>query len=268
VPFSEDTNTIGGDLRITNGVGDHFNQVEDTNVGGDVVFDNVGQNEFTFTINFFTTADSPGRLTVGGDVRYQNRVGGGINTLSNTAVGGGVGFTNLGPGFQNHQLASAAVAGDVTVLSGGQGNVNFSDAAVGGGLGVLTGAGDDVIELSNLEVRRLTAIATGGGADRVTIDDAVFLGPFLLATGSGDDEVRVESGTGPGHEGPTEFRGLVGVSLGVGDDALQLGAAGDPARRVRFGSPALFDGGPGSDALDAANVDAPPGRVTFVNFER
>jgi hypothetical protein len=72
VPFSTDTNTIGGNLRITNGVGDPFNQVEDTNVGGDVVFDSVGVNEFTFTRNFFTTMDSPERLTVGGDVRFQN----------------------------------------------------------------------------------------------------------------------------------------------------------------------------------------------------
>jgi hypothetical protein len=102
-------------------------------------------------------------------------------------------------------------AGDDTVVFGRVGNAPggaaplASKVRTGAGLNVQTGAGDDQIQIANLEVGGALLIGTGAG------DDAVqFVNEFTPAAGS------------PTTLFPTRVRNQVSVHLGEGDDVLSL----------------------------------------------
>ncbi len=278
------TNAIGGSLWVVNGSGSDTNSVADTNVAGGVLFANGRTGPADgFTTNFFGASGSSKRLTVGGDVTFATPAGSSSNSLTDTDAGGdvtvvvgrsGTASVSIGPANVD---GNVTVRGDVTILSGGaQAQVTLGDLpfgssgglVIGRGLQVATGGANDDISLAAVRVGRAANLSTDGGDDRVVIDDSVFARDFNLATGDGADVVRVEGQLTLALGGPTEFRGDVSVNLGKGNDTLQLGVAGDPARVVRLTGAARFDGGAGDDLRDAANVTEGKGRVTFVNFER
>src|SRR5262249_17354921 len=146
--------------------------------------------------------------------------------------------------------------------------VNLSKVRVGRTTSLTTGDGANAVTIDNARFADAFSLATGDGADAVTIDDTVFTDDFNLTTGGGDDMVRVEGQRDPSLAGPAGFRGRVTVELGQGDDELHLGVFDSPARLVRLFDTARFDGGPGSDLRDDANVERGNRPVTFVNFER
>jgi len=229
------TGSVGGDLRIVNSFGSDTTAVWDTNVGDDVRIDNGGNDpDANFTGTVFGALSTPAPVTVGGDVVFCSRGGVVSNQLSGTTVGGDVTFDASGPGEVTHGIGlgfaggTTTVGGDVTVRgAGGPVRVtlgappfSFSDGpalVIDGHLSVVSGAADDEVDLSEVQVGRTTSLTTGDGADAVTIDDTVFAAAFNLTTGSGDDVVRVEGQRDPSLADPTDFRGQVTVDLGQGD---------------------------------------------------
>ena len=276
-------NTIGGDFSIRSAFGPDYNDIRDTNVRGDVLFDVGEALEFDESFSLFSSVNSGAQVTVGGDVTFLAQSES-SNDLLDTNVNGDVSadLSSLLSRFSLLSVGSSRIdsrpyiRGDVDVtIAGGAASVSLADLGFGtnGGLLILgdleieTGDGNDGISFGNLEVRGDTEIETGIRDDFVFINDSLFRSDFSLSTGRGVDQLLIETASSPQTRGTTDFRRRVEVDLGTGDDFLQLGVAGDNERQVRFYSRAEFDGGRGTDRLDAANFVRFDGRPSFRSFE-
>src|SRR5208283_2712929 len=223
-PSSTPTNSIQGNVQIINGPG----QYEETDLSS---------------------------IRVKGNLQVVNQ--------------GGEAITNLG-----YSGGTNAIGGDLGIIDGPVqlGQTMIFDTQVGHSLQVAVGgSGPGTIAIQSSMVGGTTTVRGGNGGDTVYVGDSTFLGNFKLQTGSGSDyvsigtfsidiptiwlvpEYNIENGIpvtlrvvqvdvllDPGH---VSFNGEVNVSLGAGDDELDLGDGAE----VFFAKVAIFDGQGGNN---------------------
>jgi len=225
--------TIVGNFNITNGTGVDFDNLYDTNVGGNVTFKN-GHADATGHAGFLTVANSfnsSSRSEIKGNVSVTYLDGNVVSydNIFDAEVLGNVTF-NHGPGSALTIIDGAAVAQPVVI----RGNLTFTGTGanevkvgaysantgliVGKNFTVTSGAAADKITLNKLEVDGTTKLSLGDGANIVNIDDSRFVGAFNLTTGSDIDTVGLD--TVAGSSGPTTFVRPVVITLGAGNDTL------------------------------------------------
>jgi hypothetical protein len=152
-------------------------------------------------------------------------------------------------------LANTHVAKRIDIRQGAgvSGSTTIADTTVGKGLSIHSRSGGQTVALTSVEVQRNTDITTGRGADTVKVDDSIFHGSMTVNTGRGADSVLIESQGNP-TGATTNFDGPVAISLGSGDDVLQLGITGNAGNHSVFARKVTFNSGNGSDTL--SNSDA------------
>jgi hypothetical protein len=125
---------------------------------------------------------------------------------------------------------------------------------VRGHVNVRMAAGDDAVEVSDIEHRRGLSIETGAGNDTVNVHD-VKLGGFLnIATGIGDDAVTVGSASTPAaalaSDSAANVRAALAIDIFLGDgaDSAQVNGAAAPA--------IIAGGGSGADIVGVHSIRA------------
>jgi hypothetical protein len=161
---------------------------------------------------------------------------------------------------------------DVDIVTGdGDDLVELVDIGLPGALRIDTGNGDDRLDLCDAGARGDAEIATGRGDDLVQLDPGGYGAQLRIDTGVGDDEVRLGSGgyhgdvvvrTADGNDhvalsGPT-FLSTARIDLGPGHDAIGGVYEGEV--------PVTLDGGPGRDVF-APLFHLPHPGLTVRNFE-
>jgi hypothetical protein len=183
----------------------------------------------------------------------------------------------LGAGDNTVQAIGATAAnfaGDVgfTATGTGTNTVTLGDAAgpnniISGGLTIKTsGSGLSTIDLLNMSCMHSVAISTGAGGSNVDLEGSDFChinGTFSLTGGAGVDNVKVAQTTGFAQS--TTFYGGVNLSLGAGNDVLNIGlrdaaltpaGTGDANTHATFMSSItqpIFNGGAGTNKMDYQN---------------
>ncbi len=142
--------------------------------------------------------------------------------------------------------------------------------AVGGNLTVHLGAGDDALHASHARVAGKFQAGAGRGDDSIALDHVWAGRRIYVRGGLGDDDIGMHHvhartsyvNSGAGDDEVTivdSVFGRLGAWMGRGDDVLRVGGT-----RVR--GAALFNGGPGEDALVRLGGNALH-RIAVVNFE-
>jgi hypothetical protein len=290
-PSSGGTNTVRGNLVVTNNFGSSTTEVFDTNVGRDLNLSDAGHPDGTSNIVFGVSSASV-KTSVGGSATLRASQGTGSIRLSDTDVRGGAflwtgeyGPLNEKFGFFTIDVGplvidrTSTIRGDLQIHSTGAAHVNLGMSQEGTfGLNVLrnaivwTGSDADTISMAGLTVGRDLRLNTTAGEDVVAIDDSIFRGLVTIQTGDGADLLMLDGREDVRFTGSTDFLGRGTVNLGAGDDMLTAGVLGDFSRMLRLRSAVRFDGGPGFDSLGfAANLvnlgSARNGPSSFVNFE-
>ena len=169
-------------------------------------------------------------------------------------------------GQRHLTLDNVQVAKTLNILS--IASTTISNTAVGENLVIRSGLDGENVALQGVAVHRNTRIVGGSGADVITVQDSTFNGAVRVRTGAGKDLVQIEANGDPVGR-PTRFRGPASIGLATGNDALQVGVAGQAGNRAVFSNAVFFDGGPGFDALSnpGSNTYIMPSLVSVINFE-
>ena len=211
--------------------------------------------------------------TVTGDLTVITGSGDDVVAADGANIGGNV-HVNTGLGRAQVDFESTPVGGNFTVWAfDNTAEVYLGGAAlttIGGDLFVQTGSGADDVQLDSMSIAGKTTLCTFSGADTVDIVASLFTGDVFIRTGpegeapgsNGGDVVNVERVVDSGTV--TEFVGDLTLRTGAGDDAVNIGLAGDgnPAEGLgAVGSHAEvrgqfdLDGGLGDDTLDYLTAD-------------
>src|SRR5262249_27763433 len=83
----------------------------------------------------------------------------------------------------------------------------------GAGLGIILGAGNDVLVLSNVRVNGVTAIDAGSGNDTISIDQGTFRAGLGIEARGGNDTVAITRST---------ITGPLDIQTEAGTDAVSL----------------------------------------------
>jgi hypothetical protein len=282
-----DASSIGGNLTVTNGVGEDKVDLLDTNIGGNVTVHNGEGSALDRAGRFwmYNNVNDTSRSVVSGNVKVTYLTGEvTYDGMWDTDVKGNVtldhGSGTATTRFDGYSLAlPTRIRGNLTIRGTGEAFIAIGQSlnhglSVGKNLNLITGDLNDFIESYLLKVGLTTTIQTGGGADTIDIDDSVFLGPlpsvkplaFLLDTGSGNDIVNID--TADGWPAATVFGRAARIDLGSDDDTLTLGEAFDADRRVEHKKKITFRGGDGNDTLNQLNLVSLNGApVVTADFE-
>ena len=176
------------------------------------------------------------------------------------------------------------------------GGIDIDFVQVGSNLKIITGAGEDCVYIYDSVVLGKTTIKTGDGDDVVNTYDATYQGKVKVVTGAGEDQVCVAVGPMDSIEWLTavaappvipmdvEFGSAVKLSLGSGDDELNLGSVAMSTVDVNlvpaptygtifFGGKASANGGADTDTLTIEGTQINPdllpadAAVKVKNFE-
>ncbi len=184
-------------------------------------------------------------------------------TISDLNIAGNV-LVNSRNGVDTVTLNNVQVSRSLYIQNSSRlGAATITHATVGKSLVIL---GGQSVALQSVEVQRNTVIATGRGSDAVTVDDSTFHGRVDLHTGRGADIVQIESQGDP-VGATTFFDAPVRISLGAGNDSLQLGVTGQTGNRAIFSGRVYFDGGKGNDTLRNFNASTYIGKSRVRHFE-
>jgi hypothetical protein len=261
--------SILGNLSVTNTSGVAVNVLADTNVGGNVTYNNgkAGAGNVAGSTEIFNDQNSTTQATIGGNVAISNQSG---NTTGNLdGLGDFIGDVHI-HGNVTMKLGTgkftAVVSGDIvpqapridgnlSITGTGSDSVELGGPPliaeglnVNGSLSVLLGgAGSDSLDLTSVVVGKNTTLTTGSGNASVTLNDAFapgnseYHGSFSLTTGVGNDSVAINSSGGTGG---VIFDGPVTANLGAGNDTMSLATTGG----VTFNAaPDTFDGQGGTN---------------------
>ena len=239
-----------------------------------------------------------GSFVVGRDIKVLNGRGDdrleipeGVVAEGNISISHGAGSSTsrlVGLGTGNVQLSNdrgaevvveidgATINRGLSILAAGAAKARISIGAdeiqddrntwIAGNLRIAAGSGEDELSITNVEVFGSATIAMGGGGDFLLIDDLYTKRNFTLNTGSGADIVKLDTRSGSGLA--TAFDGRVFVQLGSGDDVLRLGVAGSVMTALEVFGGNTWDGGGGTDRVDAANVFTYGAEPRFARFDR
>lgn len=213
--------SVGRSLSITAGAGGDLIAVTGRLEVGTSVTANLGAGANSFT------ATTAGNL-VGTGFNYTGLGGTDVVSLDNLAVGRNL-TAALGEGTGQSFAGGPGgleVYGTLTLSAGGGADtMTLTKAYVGWNLSVLTGAGDDTVNLDDLSVAGLTTLDLGLGADGLNVE--------LNAAATG----------------VTSFGSTVTIKGGDGVDTVRLSDDGDATTIVRFGGKLNLLGGGGTDVL-------------------
>jgi hypothetical protein len=244
---------VGGSALVDGGIGtvDFTHTGNSVAVGTDMVIAGQSKNSIRLA---GSTGTQVGRdlkiLGARGDADSLN-VGGNLTVVGNTSVAFGNGANDIAIGVD---------AGTIQLQ---------------GGLTLTTGSGSDVVKLASVTVAGPTTINTGAGADRLhLLKNAAFNGLFSADVGAGADTLEAGLSLLDSQSvellppGPVTFNATATVKMGIGNDVLRLGVAGDPDGKVLFGPAGSLtvDGGANLNTFDdeAGQFDAT--KVTTLNF--
>lgn len=243
------SNTIGGNLLITNGPGKFdATDLSSINVKGNLQVLNLGTAASTSIDSFFA-----GQSTIGGDLQIINGPGqSGDTAIIGTTVGRNLQVLGSGPGRSSIVLASSNVRG-ATNLRGGNGDdtVFVDDAIFGGDFQLQTGTGADTVN-----------IGTGGDIQRVRFVPEQRVRTVLVVdpiTGEVQTLQKVYTVFKPVYEtmflagGQATFSGKVSAYLGGKDDTLNLAIDAE----VRFSKAATLDGQNGQNTANVHTANLP-----------
>ena len=155
---------------------------------------------------------------------------------------------NTGSGDDTVSVANGLIHETLAIRSGGGGDtINIGRLGLSGApdegpfflgpLNVNTGAGNDTIDIFNVQMRAAIIINTASGDDRVNLHTGVFELPVTINTGSGADQadVGIEDDRGP------TFQNTVNMIFGGGDDELRLHEAQFDAKLTATGGGGFRD---------------------------
>jgi serpin B len=241
---------VRGGAVLNFGRGDSETKIDETAIEGDLLV------TAGYGFDRFSLANGS---AVGGDVKVRTDGGGSRTTIDASTVGGDVTLAGGGAGRavwpwgkpQNrYQFGNALAPADVTFTkSRGDNEAAIADSSIDGGLKIVYGYGDDVVDLLALRLGGPCLINTDGGDDLVQIDDSSFGGTFSLKTGRGRDRLELET-TAPAADVMTAFAESVYVKMGTDSDTVLVGRSDEPPSWVVFVGSVLFHGGRGWDAID------------------
>jgi hypothetical protein len=184
-----------------------------------------------------------------------------------------------GSGHDHVRLAGVRVL-DNAIIDGGSENdaIVANQLFVGQTLGVLTRAGDDLVNLNRTSVLGATRIDTSDGNDVLSVGArSQFVGSFSAFMGNGNDKFRLGDSAfhdyfnfhaGEGQDrvdvyGKVRFQRPATFALGGGDDQAEVAATAF----IDNASSVVWDGGFGFDSmLDAAGNYNQPALVSHFNF--
>jgi hypothetical protein len=228
--------SVGGKLSISGGSGEDDVMVNQLEVARDLKVD-LGNGPSDTDIDDATILG-----------RFLYRAGSGLDELDLLSSWVARNATiNSGAGADALNLMTTEFAAAFTCNSGTENDyLEFAGCAFGARTTVLTGAGDDTFYLrSDSRVHGPLTIRASTGNDEIDIFDVLIAGRFLADTGDGNDLVSIAR---VGASEVTFDRAAV-VRTGAGDDTLAIGTL-VVTEFAHFRGPAVFDGGPGADALD------------------
>jgi hypothetical protein len=192
---------------------------------------------------------SSGNLTLKGSTGDDNITvtvtGTNVVTLTSTGtITGGTTFTVSGTLTINMDAGS-----DTVILAGGGGGGTYA----GSKLSIDLGTGNNTLNTSgSLTVSRDFTLSCGGGTDTINLGTTggtsfVVGGISRLDTGSGSDTVTL------GTTGTTALNGLVSITLGDGNDRLEIG---DHAGSNSFSAANnyTFNAGSGNDTFKGSTI--------------
>lgn len=225
-------------------------------------------------------------VTQAGTKQHQLRISGANGTSINNQSGSVIlnGITRgviirMAGGADNLTLRSLSLPGNVAIAQGGADTLTIdntdvekslmirntsslltsvttttiADTVIGKNLLIAAGPGGEDITLASAIVHRETDIVTGKRSATVTIDDSIFVHDVRVLTGRNADAVLIETEVDPTHS-RTRFGGPTSITLGAGDDLLQLGVANQIGSRASFADTVNLDGGAGNDSLRTFNA--------------
>lgn len=244
---------LKGDVTVTGGNGDTYTSIKATdklNILGNVLVSNANGGDILSVTGYTTnvkgsvtfepgsgfsseTITAAGKLTVGGNIRYAPAMG------DNSSLGVNVGSGSVG--------GNIAISTPTTMLSNHSIYAKYAPLTVKKGffLDSEGGAGDVVLQMSNLNILGETLFNGGSEATSLMIDDTTFGGRFTADLKDGADVINIEKNfTVPARQ--TVFANDVNILLGDTDnDLLSIGNSASPTYHAVFKKKATFDGGAG-----------------------
>jgi hypothetical protein len=229
--------TIKGSLTVTNGTGQDFFNLNDTNVDGNVTINDGHGNAVGVAgyVNIYNLENTALRSIIGGNLTV-TYLDGNANTydglwdtevLGNVTLNHGPGvFTTYMDGYSTH--LPVLIHGNLTIAGAGANSLGFG-TTTGTGSGLIVGkrftltCGGGLAEtlaFKNFQVGGDTSITLGNGGNTITIDDSIFGGRFTLVSGVGNDTFNLEATTGT--TSATEFKKAVLIDLGSGNNLANL----------------------------------------------
>ncbi|MCS7160842.1 MAG: hypothetical protein RMJ19_10265 [Gemmatales bacterium] len=239
-----------GNLRIDLGGGNNTVSLENLYVGGMTNVRAVGGDD---TLDIDTTASQPSYFR--GNVSVT--LGGGNNDVVGNIFGVGGSFSlTTANGNDEIELASATIARNLLIAANnGADDISISDTEVYGNLTrIATGLGNDVINLSSSDFKRLF-ILTDGGND--TVDIGVTLGGVTavsldITTWTGNDTVNITD---------SDFQIATSVSTGADNDTINVSGS-------NFLGGLTVDGEGGTDIFNGLDASfGNTGIITLNNIE-
>jgi hypothetical protein len=221
--------SVGGGLVITGGSQGDAVAIVNSNIKGRLAADlGNGANLLvatastigtTFTYTGGTGADTvaTGDVAVAGSMAVITRGGAdevftSLEDIGTTAVGR---FLTIDTGAGNDVVAvSGTVEGSLSVSTGdGADEIFVNEAVVGGNVVINSGAGDDTVEATEIEVGRVFQAFLGNGNDSLTGATWIVNGSVSIDGGMGNDELTLED---------LAVERFITLLLGSGDDNVSI----------------------------------------------
>jgi len=207
--------SILGSLRIKNGSAEEIvvemeaEEGTEILISGDINVENGAADLHVFELE---GAEGEANFAVGGSIRISNGPGDSEVTLEkDVLVMGNVHHTS-GSGFDSFLFESGIdVRGSVRIEHGSGGSETvLEESEIHGELKLAANAGEDVVDLTGVEVGSRTSLSVGEGGDAVGVEDSTFGDAFTAEGGTGTD--CFENRGGNDFQGPFRIASFEGCA--------------------------------------------------------
>jgi hypothetical protein len=183
---------IGGSLRVRNGSAEEIviemeaSEGTEVAIGGDINVKNGAADLHVFELE---GAEGEENFNVGGSIRISNGPGDSEVTLEKDVWVGGNLLHSSGRGSDEFAFeAGIEVEGSVRIEHGSGGSETvLEESEIGVELKVTANGGEDLVELSEVEIGGRTGLGLGANDDEVVVEDSTFEDAFTAEGGSGTD---------------------------------------------------------------------------------
>ncbi|MBC8113194.1 MAG: hypothetical protein H7062_02360 [Candidatus Saccharimonas sp.] len=221
--------TVTHNAQIQTGLGNDSISINRMSVNNDLALADIGGNNALTITNSSTRNDILVVLGDGNDALIVNGLTAGVKT---GATAQGLISINFGNGNNSLTMSNTKAVGSTVLdgifLSGGAGRDTFGivDSQTNSGIEVITGGGNDRVELTRVQIfdRRTTGtlilasrglnITTDLGNDTVVLNGVNLVRSTLIDTGADVDTLRITN---------CRFTGVMNAQMGLGNDSAYLG---------------------------------------------